>query len=273
MPDDSANDNLRLLYILAHPDDEALALGGLLAKSAAEGVETYLVTATRGQMGWFGPPDENPGPEELGRIREGELRAAAKVFGLREVTLLDYMDGELDKADQVRLTRQFVGEIRRIRPHVVVAFDQFGVYGHPDHIAATRAATAAVAAAADATYEDSEGRAPHAVSKLYYYAFRKVVQEAFEVAFGELVMNIEGVERRSVTWPEWAITTWIDTSAYWETVWEGIRCHRTQLPGYQKLLDLSEEYHQSLWGTVTLCRVFSLVPTPLHEDDVFAGLR
>ena len=264
---------LRLLCILAHPDDESLGLGGILAKYGAEGVDTYLVTATRGEQGWFGPPEENPGPIELGRIREGELKEAAKVLGLHEVNILDYRDGELDKADQALLTQQLVGHIRRIRPHVVVTFDHNGVYGHPDHIAATRAATAATVAAADADFEEPGGLTPHTVSKLYYFAWTDEVREAYEKAFGELVMQIDGVERRAVPWPHWTISTWIDTSAHWETVWEAIRCHCTQLPGYQKLLNLPEDYHRVLWGQLTLHRVYSLVPTADKEDDVFAGLR
>jgi LmbE family N-acetylglucosaminyl deacetylase len=265
--------SLRLLCILAHPDDESLGLGGILAKYRAEGVETYLVTATRGEKGWFGPPEENPGPAELGRIREGELKEAARVLGLREVSFLDYHDGELDKADQQVLTRQLVGHIRRIRPQVVVTFDHNGVYGHPDHIAATRAATAATVAAADAAFEELGGLAPHTVSKLYYFAWTEEVREAYEKAFGELVMKIDGVERRAVTWPHWTISTWIDTSAHWETVWNAIRCHCSQLPGYQKLLDLPEEYHRVLWGELTFHRVLTLVPTSDPEDDLFAGVR
>jgi LmbE family N-acetylglucosaminyl deacetylase len=265
--------SLRLLCILAHPDDESLGLGGILAKYRAEGIETYLVTATRGERGWFGPPEENPGPAELGRIREGELKEAAKILGLREVNILDYHDGELDKADQQVFTRHLVAHIRRIRPHVVVTFDHNGVYGHPDHIAATRAATAATLAAADATFEEPGGLAPHTVSKLYYFAWTDEVRQAYERAFGELVMKIDGVERRAVTWPHWTISTWIDTSAHWETVWEAIRCHCTQLPGYQKLLDLPVEYHRVLWGQLTFHRVLTLVPTTDPEDDLFAGVR
>lgn len=264
---------LRLLCIVAHPDDESLGLGGIHARYAAEGVETYLVTATRGEKGWFGPPEENPGPVELGKIRETELREAAKVLGFREVNLLDYRDGELDQADQPTLVRQLVVHIRRIRPHVVVTFDQNGVYGHPDHIAATRAATAATVAAADPDFADEGGHSPHTVSKLYYFAWTEDVRQAYEKAFGELVMQINGVERRAVPWPLWAITTWVDTSDHWQTVWEAIRCHCSQLPGYQKLLDLSEDYHRVLWGQITLYRVYSLVPVPEQEDDIFAGLR
>lgn len=269
----STDEELRLLCILAHPDDESLGLGGILARYGAEGVGTYLVTATRGERGWFGPPEENPGLEKLGEIREQELKEAARVLGLREVTMLDYRDGELHEADQVVLTRELVAHIRRIRPHVVAAFDQNGVYGHPDHIAITRAATAATVASASADFNDESGLPPHTVSKLYYFAWTDEVREAYEEAFGELVMQIEGVERRAEPWPHWAISTWIDTSQHWKTVWEAIKCHASQLPGYEKLLNLSEEYHQALWGRQTLSRVYSLVPAPDREDDLFAGLR
>ena len=263
----------KLLCILAHPDDESLGLGGILAKYAAEGIETYLVTATRGEQGWFGPPEENPGPEALGKIRERELYEASKVLGLREVHLLEYCDGELHQADQQQLLERLVGHIRRVRPDVIVTFDHNGVYGHPDHIAVTRAATAATVAAADARFSEPSGLPSHATSKLYYFAWTREVQEAYERAFGELVMLIDGVERRAVPWPHWTVSTWIDTSARWELVWEAIRCHRSQLPGYQKLLDLPDEYHQTLWGRLTFHRVYSLVPAPDREDDLFAGLR
>jgi LmbE family N-acetylglucosaminyl deacetylase len=259
-----------MLAVLAHPDDESLGLGGIFAKYAAEGIETYLVTATRGERGWFGPPEENPGLEALGKLREQELQDAADVLHIREVTLLDYRDGELHLADQQTLTQQIVAHIRRIRPDVVVTFDQNGVYGHPDHIAATRAATAAVVAAAS---PGTAGDEPHTVPKLYYFAWTQEVREAYELAFGELVMHIDGVERRAVPWPHWAISTRVDTSGYWEQVWAAIKCHCTQLPGYQKLLDLPDEYHQALWGQLTFHRVYSLVPAPDGEDDLFEGLR
>ena len=128
MPEDPARRSmpLRLLCILAHPDDESLGLGGILAKYGAGGIETHLVTATRGERGWFGPPEENPGSIALGRIRERELRDAAHVLGIREVVLLDYRDGELEKADQSELLRQLVEQVRRIRPDVVVTFDHNG---------------------------------------------------------------------------------------------------------------------------------------------------
>src|SRR6478735_5446176 len=94
---------LKLMAVLAHPDDESLGFGGTLAKYAAEGIETFLVTATRGEAGRFhGHPQDDPrhpGPAALGELRERELRAAAAVLGVREVALLDHRDSELDRAD------------------------------------------------------------------------------------------------------------------------------------------------------------------------------
>src|SRR6267378_3167457 len=93
---------LRLMAILAHPDVESLGLGGVLARYAAEGIETTIITATRGESGRFrrerdGPL--HPGPEGLARIREAELRTAARVLGIQEPILLGYRDGALDQAD------------------------------------------------------------------------------------------------------------------------------------------------------------------------------
>jgi len=140
------------MCVLAHPDDESLGMGGALAKCAAEGVQTYLVTATRGEYGWFGDEEDNPGPEALGKIREGELRRAADVLGIQEVSLLDYVDGYLDQADPDEIIGEIVSHIRHIRPDVIITFDHYGSYGHPDHIAICQFTTAAVFQSAAASY-------------------------------------------------------------------------------------------------------------------------
>jgi LmbE family N-acetylglucosaminyl deacetylase len=265
---------LRLMLILAHPDDESMGNGGTVAKYAAEGVETYLVTATRGEQGWFGPEDENPGPEELGRMREAELLEAAEVLGIREVSFLDYRDGELDQAPADEVVAKIVRHIRRVRPHVVITFDQNGLYGHPDHIAICHHATAAVAAAGDPSFPDRDGRAAHHVSKLYYMAWTKEDVGLYQSAFGELTMRVNGQRRSSAPWEEWAITTRIDAAAHWRQVWEAIKRHRSQLPGYQKLIALPEEVHERLWGSPLYYRVFSRVNVSrVNEDDLFEGLR
>ncbi|MGW8249522.1 MAG: PIG-L deacetylase family protein [Anaerolineales bacterium] len=267
-------EKLRLLAVLAHPDDESMGTGGILAKYAAEGVETYLVTATRGQRGWFDDDASYPGVEELGRIREGELQDATAVLGLKEHYLMDYMDGELDRADPEKIITKLVDFIRKIRPQVVVTFDSFGYYGHPDHIAISQFTNAAIVAAANTDNHHNSSKPAHQVSKLYYLAANAAEQAAYQKAFGELVMTIDGVERHATAWPDWAITTRIDTTAYWKVVWNAIAKHCTQLPGYQSLLDLPEEYHRKLWGIQTLYRAMSTVNGGREvETDLFTGIR
>ena len=266
-------DKLKLLAVLAHPDDESLGLGGTLAKYAAEGAETYLITATRGEKGWFGKPDEYPGPETLGQIREQELYGAARVLGLKDVVLLDYVDGELDQANPYEIIGQLVTHIRRIRPQVVVTFDPNGLYGHPDHIAISQYASAAALAAADLHYPSPLSRQIHRIDKLYYLVMEAGEAAAYQEAFGDLVMQIDGAERRPVPWKDWAITTRIDTAEYWSQVWEAISNHCSQLPGYQALKNLSEENHRILWGTQRFYRALSVVNGGREqENDLFDGI-
>jgi len=180
-------DSLKLMCILAHPDDESLGTGGILAKYGAEGVETYLVTATRGERGWTGDEKDDPGLEVLGQIRTVELQAATNVLGVRELIFLDYIDGDLDRAEAAAAISKIVRQVRRLRPQVVVTFDPFGAYGHPDHIAISQFAQAALVAAADPSYDHLDGDTPHRVSKLYYMANRyeliKVPAEIYQVSY------------------------------------------------------------------------------------------
>ena len=261
---------LRLMAVLAHPDDESLGFGGTLAKYAREGVEIHLVTATRGERGRFGESGEKPPPELVGRVREAELREAARALGICEVSFLDYSDGELDKANVREAVSKIAGHLRRVRPDVVVTFGPEGGYGHPDHIAISQFTTAAVVAAAG---EDGEGSA-HCVSKLYYLEWSQKKWDAYKTALRELVSKVDGVERRSSPWPDWSLTTVMDTSDVWPTVWEAVSCHKTQMSIYKNLEHLSAEDHKSIWGTQEFYRAFSLVNGGRErESDLFLGLR
>jgi LmbE family N-acetylglucosaminyl deacetylase len=268
------NCSLRLMCVLAHPDDESMAAGGLLAAYAAEGIETYVVMATRGERGWYGDPEAYPGPAALGRIRAAELCAAADVLRLREVRFLDYCDGELDRAAPNEVIGKIVAALRQIRPQVVVTFDPTGFYGHPDHIAIAQFTTAALLAAADPDFLPALDDAPHRVAKLYYLAPDPDTIAAFAGAFGTLQIEVDGVERRSAGWPAWAPTTRIDAAAHWRTAWQAVACHRSQLPAYAQLAALLDAQHARLWGVQTLYRALSFVNGGREiERDLFAGLR
>src|SRR6266487_3566715 len=186
---------LKLMCILAHPDDESLGNGGILAKYAAEGVETYLVTATRGERGWFGDESDYPGLEALGKIREAELLAAARVLGIRQVEFLDYPDGDLDQAPPAEAVAKIVEHLRRVKPDVVVTFGPDGGYGHPDHVAISQLTTAALAAAADTDAPFCRELPAHRVSKFYYLVTTHELASVYQSGFVHLVMSIDGMER------------------------------------------------------------------------------
>jgi LmbE family N-acetylglucosaminyl deacetylase len=255
------------MAVLAHPDDESLGFGGTLAKYASEGIDVFLLTATRGDGGRYRGhrPDEHqhPGPSALAKIRETELRAAAAVLGVREVSLLDYLDQQLDSADPRAAIESIAGHVKRIHPDVVVTFGPDGAYGHPDHIAISQFTTAAIVAAADP-----------AVSKLYYLAWPESAWAAYQAAFRKLIATVDGVERQATPWPDWAITAVINTRDVWPKVWQAVSCHESQVAAYERLKDLSPEHHEALWGQQSFYRAFSTVNGGRQrETDLFEGIR
>jgi LmbE family N-acetylglucosaminyl deacetylase len=269
-PTHTSTGPLKLMGVLAHPDDESLGIGGTLAKYASEGVETYLVTATRGERGRFGENGKRPGPHVVGRVREAELREAARVLGVREVNFLDYCDGNLDQVNVTEAVARIADHLRRVKPHVVITFGPEGAYGHPDHIAISQLTTAAIVLAAE---KNGAGRS-HRVSKLYYIEWSSPKWEAYQTALRGLISKVDGIERKTAPWPDWVLTTVMDTSQFWPTVWKAVSCHKTQMSIYKNLEHLSDENHKAIWGTQEFYRVFSVVNGGrVRESDLFEGLR
>ena len=266
------NESLKLLAIFPHPDDETLGLGSTLARYSAEGVETYLVCATRGERGWFESEGPAPGFEGVARIREAELRCAAENLGLHEVDFLDYIDGDVDRAKPAEIIRKLVTQIRRIKPRVVVTFSPDGAYGHPDHIALSQFTNGALVCAADASFDD--GQSPHRVSKLYYMVDSLDVVEAANEAFGGISMEVDGVTRHHQGWEDWQITTVLDNNQYMDKVRKAVHCHKSQLPGYGPIAGWSVTELSKVFGVGHFYRAFSLVNGGRKvETDLFAGLR
>jgi N-acetyl-1-D-myo-inositol-2-amino-2-deoxy-alpha-D-glucopyranoside deacetylase len=166
-----------LLVALAHPDDETFGVGGVMARAVDEGHRVVVVCATRGEAGEIADAALAT-PETLGEVRELELRAAARAFGVTDVRFLGHRDSgmagtpenqdprALVNAEPTVVVSQLAAIIREVRPDVVVTFEPRGIYGHPDHMTISVRVSAAVEAAA------SSGPG-HQVARLYQIAVPK----------------------------------------------------------------------------------------------------
>jgi LmbE family N-acetylglucosaminyl deacetylase len=133
---------LRLMCVVAHPDDECFAFGGALALAADRGVETFVVCLTDGQAA-SSRGDATSG-EELGRMRRAEFAASCKVLGVMHQEVLDYQDGRLEFVEFSRVAGRLVERMRRFRPDVVVTFGlDGGLNTHADHMMVSMLTSAA----------------------------------------------------------------------------------------------------------------------------------
>jgi LmbE family N-acetylglucosaminyl deacetylase len=135
--------SLRLLNVVAHPDDECFAFGGALALAADRGVETNVICLTDGQAATNRGTSRSS--EELGAMRRAELAASCAVLGVKAHELLWFQDAQLEFHSLHELAAPLVERIRRFRPHVVLTFGLEGALNtHPDHTCVSAATSAAV---------------------------------------------------------------------------------------------------------------------------------
>ncbi|GAC1378039.1 MAG: PIG-L family deacetylase [Ktedonobacteraceae bacterium] len=229
----------RLLGIFAHPDDEGTMSGAILQYNT-RGVEAGLICATRGEVGEIADPLLAT-HENLGQVREGEMRAAAEVLGVHNLWFLDYRDsgmagttenedpGAFVQANSAEVVGKLVAIIRQFLPQVIVTFDETGAYGHPDHIAIYQHTTNAFYAAADAKQYPELGPA-YAVSKLYYGSIPRstfhtmaewMKSQHYEGPFSDLDAEKLGL-------PDEVISVWLDVEPLNETKERSWAMHRTQ---------------------------------------------
>ncbi|MBI5576996.1 MAG: PIG-L family deacetylase [Deltaproteobacteria bacterium] len=249
----------KMLFLLAHPDDETFGPGGTIAKYSAEGVAVYLAVATKGQAGMAGDPPLTD-REHLGEVRAAELMCAAGVLGIRKVAFLGFEDGRLVQTPLDCLVEKCVEQIRRVRPHVVVGFGPEGVSRHPDHMAMSRAAAEAFDAAADPSRFPGQlvnGVTAWASAKLYRIEVEREILEHWNVPFA-------GVPRKE-------ITTVVDTSSYVDTKIEAFGCHRTQSKDSARIL--AREGYREFARRETFVLAKSRLPrVNLPEIDMFDGI-
>jgi LmbE family N-acetylglucosaminyl deacetylase len=267
------------MAVHAHPDDEATGTGGVLAKAAAEGIRTVLVTCTDGRCG-DGPDGVKPGepghdPVAVAAYRRTELDASCAVLGIDHLEMLDYADSGMvgwatndapgsfwsTPVDEsaARLAELF----ERYQPDVVVTYDENGFYGHPDHIQAHRITMAAVAATGTP-------------AKVYWTTVpRAAMQEFGRMAREQGLIPADApdlAEMPDFGVPDEEVTTWVDVREYAERKRAAMAAHASQSDNIM-FLRMPPEVFATVMGTETFLRIQDTTDASLPEDDLFAGLR
>ncbi|MEU4425521.1 PIG-L family deacetylase [Actinoplanes sp. NPDC024001] len=269
---------LTLMAVHAHPDDEASSTGGILARYAAEGVTTVVVTCTDGRCG-DGAGGAKPGepghdPEAVVATRRRELEASCAALKVTHLEMLGYRDSGMPGWESNEAPGAFwatpVGEaaerlaelIRRYRPDVVVTYDENGGYGHPDHIQTHRVTMAAV---------ELSG----VPAKVYWSAIPRSLMAEVSERMRELGIGLEAPESGELPemgWPDEEITTWIDVAGVLDQKFDALAAHASQGDG-AFFLSLGREMFARVMGRECYVRVRDTTGAAIPEDDVFAGLR
>jgi N-acetyl-1-D-myo-inositol-2-amino-2-deoxy-alpha-D-glucopyranoside deacetylase len=300
---------LILMAVHAHPDDETISMGGTLATYAAAhspSTDTYVITGTRGELGEIVIPERDT-PEEharLGETRMGEIAAAMSALGVTHFENLGFRDSGMagdagnedprsfhqhSTKDLDGTTEHLVRIIRRVQPDVIATYDDFGGYGHPDHIAAARVARRAWEVAGDATWRPNAGPA-WSPKKLYEVRTPDSQRDKVLALLESRGTSSWWSEPKDATpedlakWRAWRaamacpdelITTRIDITNHLAAKRRAIQAHATQIRSDGPLLALSVEDYISL-GAVEQYRLLAhrlSQEPPSEERDLFAGLR
>ena len=288
----------RMLLIHAHPDDEAINNGATMARYVDDGARVTLLTCTLGEEGEVLVPalaqlaaDQ---ADQLGGYRIGELRAAMDELGVTDTRFLGgagrYRDSGMMgtlanqhprafwNADLDEAVAHAVAVVREVRPQVVVTYDEYGGYGHPDHIQAHRVAMRAVDAAADPAYRPDLGE-PWTTAKVYWCCVpRSVLQRGMDAlaALGESMFEgVTSADDIPFAVDDEQVAAAIDGNKYVESKKAAMRAHATQITVDGPFFALSNNLGQEVLG-VEYYRLVRGERGPVAEngweDDLFAGL-
>jgi LmbE family N-acetylglucosaminyl deacetylase len=267
------------MAVHAHPDDEATGTGGVLARAAAEGIQTVLVTCTDGGCGdgvaGVKPGEPGHDPAAVVAIRTGELEASCEVLGVSHLELLGYADsgmmgwatndapGSFWRTPVDEAAGRLAELIERYRPDVVVTYDENGFYGHPDHIQAHRVTMAAVAMT-------------ELPAKVYWTTVPRSMMEEFTRIMRELGADWEepdpDSDKPQIGLPDEEITTWVDTTEFGAQKFKALAAHASQSENIF-FLQMGVERFTELMGVETFVRVHDTTGAAVPEADLFAGLR
>jgi len=270
------NNNLTLLAVFPHPDDEAFGVGGTLTRYAAEGCAVHLVSASRGEAGEI--RDASLATKaNLPEVRAQELRCACQAYGIHPPRFLGYVDGQLTIVHQGQAVGKLVRIIRELKPQVMITFGPEGIYGHYDHIAVHRWATIAFDLAADAgCFPDPPGSActPHQVSKLYYTVVPDEMVAWMSQGGRPASVMMDGVPFPMVGYRREQITTVLDIGDFLAAKISGLACHATQFDASGAAEEAQQFANSPLMRQETFILGRSTVGQPSAvETDLFAGLK
>jgi N-acetyl-1-D-myo-inositol-2-amino-2-deoxy-alpha-D-glucopyranoside deacetylase len=303
----SSRPEQRLLLVHAHPDDESINQGATMAKYAAEGRGVTLVTCTAGEMGEVLVPElgdlafEKDGG--LGEHRRGELAAAMAALGVTDHRFLggfgryhdsgmawhddghavaaDFVpDNSFWHADLTEAADHLVAVVREVQPQVLVTYDEFGGYGHPDHIQAHRVAMYAAQLAAVPSYRRDLGE-PWEIAKIYWGAMSESRMRAGLRALRDAGdsttfegMDPDGPLPRFIV-PDEDLGAVVDATDYVDRKMAAFAAHATQITLDGPFFALSNNLGDAVWGLEFFRRVKG-ASGPVGDDgleaDLFAGL-
>jgi N-acetyl-1-D-myo-inositol-2-amino-2-deoxy-alpha-D-glucopyranoside deacetylase len=285
------NASKRLLLVHAHPDDETINNGATMAKYAAEGVQVTLVTCTRGEEGEVLVESlanlASSRDDKLGEHREIELKNAMVHLGINDFRFLGSpnkkwrdsgMIGTTQnerkdvfwQADLTEAAQELVKIILEIKPQVLITYDEFGGYGHPDHIKANQVAMLAAELASNQGWK---------ISKIYWNTMPKsVIQMGIDKMkeVGSSFFGADSVEDLPFAKPDELVTSVIKAPDYVEQKLEAMKAHETQISIDGPFFALSNNLGLSVWADEYYILVKGEKSKPFDESgreiDLFAGV-
>ena len=225
-----------VVAVFAHPDDESLLAGGVLAGFAASGRQVAIVSLTRGELG----PGGRAGEAELAQTRVHELEEAAEALGASSVECLAFRDGELDALDLEQAVEAIGSVLGRERPDAVIGFSEEGLYWHPDHVAAARFVGAALGRI------DDDQRRPRS----YGATWPKGHAGRLAALMRErrLPTDLWGIDPDAFGAPAEAITASIDVRPFLPAKLAALRKHRSQIGPGHLLSAMPDDVAEELLG-------------------------
>lgn len=293
-----SNENLTMMVVHAHPDDEVFGTGGVFARYSSEGVNTVLITCTRGEVGEIVDPTLDEAAKDairqhLGKVREKELRDSVSILGIKELRFLEFQDSGMAgtepnknphcfyQANFDEAVKRLVKLIREFKPQVMVTYNEWGGYGHPDHVQAHRVTAIAFHVAGEPRFFPELGLPVWKPSKLYYTLvpkslFKQAAQMGKELGIKGPWNNPEFDIAAIMGDPDELITARVDARNFFDKKKSALSAHKTQIAPDNFMFIMPDEMMREGMGIESFHLAVGTAVTDPDlgiETDLFAGFR